>query len=158
MIGDPNRLYSELTYEEQLAYTQDIKQEILNRLLTSGMNDTIPTDKDSVTSMMKVIDGMDRTTLADRKNTIEQDNAGNTQVLLQTLAAFVDQAKNTNPFAAPEADRDIPDVPVEELGTFEHVDGEAEIGTSTEDHASFDARMEEVRKLQLEQEAKELGL
>lgn len=160
MKSEPEKLYSELTYKEQLDFTQNIKQELLSELMTSGTGDTIPTDVDTVNSMMKVMESMDRTTLSDKKNTIETEGNSSAKELLSAMAMFVKQAKNSNPFAVNDVSEmaQIPEVSDEELGEFECIPGEAEVGTIMEDYVEFNSRMESIRHEELEAEAKELGL
>lgn len=159
--NDPERLYSELTYQEKLNFTQNIKQEVLHKLMTSGVDDTIPTDAESIASMMKIMDSMDRTTLSDKKNSVESEGTASAKELLGAMALFIKEAKNSNPFAVSDNETPIVNNSINEevdLGDFEHDPGEAEVGVTNEEYSEFNARMESVRQEQLDKEAKELGL
>lgn len=156
--NDPDRLYSELTYQEKLNFTQNIKQEVLHKLMTSGMNDDMPTDKESIDSMMKVMDSMDRTTLTDRKNDNDAEVGKSAKELLAAMSMFVKEAQNTNPFSADVEVREAPEVDDAELGEFEYNPGEAEVGVCVEEYSEFDKRMDSIRQEQLAKEADELGL
>ncbi|MBW6072708.1 hypothetical protein KZ856_37675, partial [Pseudomonas aeruginosa] len=67
---EPEVLYSELSYEDQLKLTQNVKHRILHGVMTSRVDGTIPTDKESIDSMLKVMDSMDRTTIQNRRTQI----------------------------------------------------------------------------------------
>lgn len=160
-MSNENVNYVNLSYEEQIKYTQNLKQNILEDLMCSGMDGSMPTDKDTIGSIMKVIDSMDKTTLADRRNTIESESGASAKELLGAMSEFIKQAKNRNPFAAKETEElkgEVPLVPVEELGDFVYVEGQGEVGVTSEEFNKFNERMEVIHKAQIEEEAKKHGL
>lgn len=158
MIDD--KTYSELTYKEQLDYTQNIKQRVLEDVIRTGPENSMPTDPDSINSMLKIMDSMDRTTLSDRKNKIDSEGNASAKDILDAMSMFIKQTKNANPFAVSEGESEItpPDLEAVELGEFEHAPGEAEQGNEVEDYASFDERMEKVRAEELKAQAEKLGI
>lgn len=154
-------LYSELTYEQQLAYTQNIKQQLLEGLMTSGMSDVLPTDKDSIESMMKVMNSMDKVTLTERRNNIDTEGNVNAKELLGTMANFIRNAKNSNPFAV-RADENLvgvePPIDDSELPEFDFVPGQEVVGVVVETYEEFDSRMASVHAEELAEREKLLDL
>ncbi len=145
-------LYSSLSYDQQLAYTQNTKQQILTKIATSSMDGTIPTDKESVELLMKVMDSMDRTTLSDRKNKIDSEGNASAKEMLGAMAMFIKQAKNTNPFAVTEGENltgKEPDIDIAELPAFDFVEGEEVIGVVNETYDDFDERMASIHEEEL---------
>ena len=155
----PDKKYSELTYEQQLALTQDVRADTLDALLTNE-NGRMPTDKDSVELLLKVTDSMDRTTLSNRKIANDSQASDNSTKILESIATIIRQAKNRNVFAADEGEAlgDEPTVPVEALEDFEHVAGEEHVGIVNETSEEFNKRMEHINQEKLDKEYAELGL
>lgn len=140
--------YSNLDYEQKLAYTQNLKQKILVKLVDSGNG--IPTDKESVETILKVAESLDKVTIQDRRLNIETTNAKSNQDIADGFAAFVKQMQSNNPLWKPPAEdaegKDVsPPVDIEKIGEWEHAKGEDEIGIVAEDSNSFMARMEALR-------------
>lgn len=160
-IPKVDALYSELTYEQQLAYTQNIKQQLLDGLMTSGMSNVIPTDKDSIESMMKVMNSMDKVTLTDRRNDIDTEGNVNAKELLGTMADFIRNAKNSNPFAVAAGENLVgiePPVADDDLPDFEFVPGQEVVGVVVETYEEFDSRMASVHAEELKEREKRLDL
>lgn len=155
---EPEVLYSELTYEEQLNLTQNVKHKILHGVMTSRMDGVIPTDKESIDSMMKVMDSMDKTTIQNRRNQIDQEGNRSAKELVEGIAMFIKQAKNVNPFVGTTADAKGAEPNVEDLGEFEHANGEGQQGVVNESSEEFNERMEATRRAQLQEEQRALGL
>lgn len=158
---ESDSLYSELTYEQQLAYTQNTKQQILQKLATSNMDGTIPTDKESIELLMKVMDSMDRTTLSDKKNKIDTEGNVSTKELLGAMSQFIRQAKNSNPFAVAEGESLVGREPVvddSDIPKFEFVEGEEVVGVVNETYNDFEERMSLIHDAELEAESKALGM
>ncbi|AEH03621.1 hypothetical protein AVT69_gp196 [Pseudomonas phage PhiPA3] len=156
---EPERQYSDMTYEEQIQYTQNTKQRILHQLAFSNPVGTIPTDKESVDTMLKVMDSMDRTAIANKRISVDQEANRTSADLLAGMAAFIQNAKNKNPFVATEGDgRGMePQIDQEDLGEFTHAEGEDEIGVIAETSEEFTERMEAIREKARKEEEALLG-
>lgn len=157
---DPNPPvdYATLDYDQQIQYTQRIKSQVLHKLATSSVDGTVPTDKDSVELLLKVADSMDRTTLANKKNAIEETNGGNMQDILMGMAATVQQLGNRNPFVGDAGTGKEPEIAEGDIPNFDHVEGVGEVGVISETVDQFNKRMEVVAEEQRRREAAELGL
>lgn len=130
------------TYDEALAFTQGIREEVIHKLIEPG----IPTDKDSLDMLLRTAKDMDHTTIANRRNQIESEGAKDTKVFLQGMAELIRTQKNRNPFAVAETDRGpaevvAPTITPGELGDFEHADGIDQIGIIVETSDEFNRRM-----------------
>ena len=158
---DPEVKYSELTHEEKLNLTQDIKHRILHGVMTSKVDGTIPTDKDSIDSMLKVMDSMDRTTIQNRRTQIDAEGNKSARDLVDPMAEFIKRAKNKNPFVGVQGEDNKgaePEIEEDELGEYTHAKGEGEIGVINETSEEFNERMRASQAERAKQEEAELGL
>ena len=155
-----DKTYSELSYEEQLALTQNLKADVLNQLAVSN-NGVVPTDKDSVELLLKVADSLDKTTLSNRKIATESSAANDANRILEAMTNLVANGKNRNIFAVDPAESDVipePEVPLDALPDFEHAAGEEHVGVISENSEAFNKRMDTIAKAKLDAEFAELNL
>lgn len=130
------------TYDESLAFTQGIREEIIHKLIEPG----IPTDKEGLDFLLRAAKDMDHTTIANRRNQIESEGVKDTKVFLQGMAEIIRQQKNRNPFALPVEERGSPEesAPVitpGDLGDFDHAQGVEQFGLIVETSEEFNRRM-----------------
>lgn len=155
-----DKTYSELSYEEQLALTQNLKADVLNQLAVSN-NGVVPTDKDSVELLLKVADSLDKTTLSNRKIATESSAATDANRILEAMTHLVANGKNRNIFAADTTETTAipePEVPLDALPDFEHAVGEEHVGVISENSEAFNKRMDTITKAKLDAEFAELNL
>lgn len=136
-----------LRYEEEIAYTQSIRKQIIAKKLEGG----VPNDDDSIKILLTALKDHDTTTLSDRKNRIDESTAQSSVEIAQAMGELVKQQMNRNPFArAPDGSAApvdhqpralLPKVDEKKLGEHDLVIGEEEIGTIQEDSESFFNRM-----------------
>lgn len=157
---DPNPSvdYATLDHEQKIQYTQRIKANVLHKLATSSIDGTVPTDKDSVELLLKVADSMDRTTLTDKKNSIEEANGGNMQDILMSIALTAQKLGNSNPFVGEPGTGKEPEITDEQIPHYDHVQGVGEVGVISETVEQFNKRMEHIAEEERRAEAKSLGL
>lgn len=131
-----------LSYEETLAYSQNIRKRIVDKFV----GETIPGDEDTIRLVLSALKDMDNTALQDRKNRIDQSNADSSKEVADAMREFVHMQMNRNPFARQPDGSPVataPSVDVSKLGEFEIVEGEDEIGIIEETSADFMRRMEQ---------------
>lgn len=142
---------SEYNYEQEIAYTQRIRKEIIQKKIEGG----IPNDNDEIKVLLSALKDHDTTTLTDRKNRIDESTSKSSAEIANAFAQFVMMQNNNNPFERnpdgtilTEQTEDeetptaaIPQVDEARLGEFDLVDGEEEIGVIIEDSESFFERM-----------------
>lgn len=158
---EPDIDYATLDYEQQIQHTQRVKARILHKLSTVAVDGTIPTDKDSVELILKVAESMDRTTLANKRNAVEEANGGTNAEILAALAHITTSNGNSNPLMSktPIArTTEVEEISVESLGEFNHKEGEGYIGVINETVEAFSKRMEDVAAAERKQQEIELGL
>lgn len=141
----PEKAYSDMTYEEQIAYTQNAKHMVLHTLLTQNPCGMVSTDKESVEILIKVADSLDKTTIAKQRLKVDAKQAANNGDILQNMTMLIMNAKNRNPFAVAPGENLVGKEPeVQDLPTFAHAAGEEEVGVIGETSDEFQARMTEV--------------
>lgn len=139
---------TEYNYESEIAYTQSIRKQIINKKIEGGISN----DNDEIKVLLSALKDHDTTTLTDRKNRIDESTSKSSAEIATAFAQFVKLQDNTNPFernpdgSALTSDTEIPtpaipQVDESKLGDFELVEGEEEIGTIIEDSESFFDRM-----------------
>lgn len=140
---------TEYNYEQEIAYTQSIRKQIIQKKIEGG----IPSDNDEIKILLSALKDHDTTTLTDRKNRIDESTSKSSADIATAFAQFVKMQNNANPFernpdgtAITAVDDDvptaaIPQVDEERLGEFDLVQGEEEIGVIIEDSESFFNRM-----------------
>jgi len=131
----------DLGYEGTLRYTQRVRKKVVEEFTNNGT--VVPRDTKEVGVLLKALDGMDRTALDERKNTIDQGNADTSKRVADALHVFIKEQKNTNPFKRDPNNPHgvIPQIDKTLLGEFEIKPGEKEIGISTESADNFLDRM-----------------
>lgn len=157
---EPDVDYATMEYEQQIEYTQRIKARVLHKLATSSIDGTVPSDKDSVELLLKVADSMDRTTLTNKRNAVEEANGGSSADILKALTSLVVLNGNSNPLMSDGSatKRKQEEIPIEELGDFVHKEGEGHIGVVNETVDAFAKRMEIVADEQRRADEIALGL
>jgi len=148
----PIDLPPQLTYEQSLRYTQGLRKAMSDKLI--GGEHGLPTDKDGVELLLKVLKDMDHTSLTDRKNKIDQEGVNTSKEVADTMALYVKQNPNQNLFyRAPDGSAvesqpqaAIPHVDPQRLGVHEAVEGETEVGIIAETADQFFARMAQEKK------------
>ena len=157
---EPDIDYAALDYDQQIQHTQRIKSRILHKLTTSQIDGGVPTDKDSVELILKVADSMDKTTLSNKRNAVDEKNNDNNADILTALSKIVMNNGNSNPLMSDKPGKrvDRTEVPIEELGDFNHKDGESHIGIVNETVEAFSKRMETIAAEQRRLDEVALGL
>lgn len=158
---EPEIDYATLEYEQQIQYTQRIKARVLHKLSTSQVDGGVPTDKDSVELLLKVADSMDRTTLTNKRNAVDENNGDVNMEILKTLSALALSHGNANPSMSkiPVINReDEPEIPIEALGEFTHNDGIGFVGVENETVEAFTKRMAPLADAIQRAEEEELGI
>jgi hypothetical protein len=156
----PEVAYEDLDFDTQLKHTQRIKNRILHKLVHSNPDGTLPTDKDSVELMLKVADSMDKSTIAKKRVNVEEKNGNSAISILTGIAEMVSKGGNTNLFAQEVPTGSNTNTDIGELPDFSnaHANGEAEVGVISETADSFDKRMEEVNRKEMQRREEAMGL
>ncbi|ARV76875.1 hypothetical protein PHABIO_244 [Pseudomonas phage Phabio] len=158
---EPDIDYATLDYDQQIQHTQRIKARILHKLSTSQVDGGVPTDKDSVELLLKVADSMDRTTLTNKRNAVEEQNGGSNADILKALTLVAIQNGNSNPLMSkePVVSRNThEEIPIEALGEFTHNEGIGFIGVENETVDAFNKRMDPIAEAARRAEEEELGI
>lgn len=132
-----------LSYEDTLAYSQGLRRQVVDHYMEVG----VPKDPKDVETVLKALKDMDSTAINDRKNTIDEKTADGSKEVAMALMDVVRMQQNSNPFER-QPDGSVPEPPVaskEQLGDFQLVDGEEEIGVVSEKADDFLKRMDEQR-------------
>lgn len=159
---EPDVDYATLEYDQQIQHTQRLKSRLLHRLATQNPDGSLPTDKDAVELILKVADSMDKTTLSNKRNNVDEANGNSNAEILRALAQMTFSNGNKNPMMSdgggstqrrPEAEIDPAD-----LGEFSHTEGEAFTGVVAETVDNFTKRMTLIAEEQRREDEKALGL
>jgi|AntDeeMinimDraft_5_1070356.scaffolds.fasta_scaffold15606_2 hypothetical protein len=136
-------------YKQTLNYSQGVRKRIVEHFVGEG---NIPSDPKELNVVLKALGDMDKTTLMDRKNDIDQGAADTSKQVAEAMSEFIQMQKNQNPFQRaqdgtviehePTQETLPPSVDVEKLGDYELVKGEDEVGVITETYSDFMKRME----------------
>lgn len=138
-------------YRETLNYSQGVRKRIVEHFVGEGQ---IPNDPKELNVVLKALGDMDKTTLMDRKNDIDQGNADTSKQVAEAMSEFIQMQQNRNPFqrstdggVVPQQPKpeslQPPSVDVEKLGDYQLVEGETEVGVINESYSEFMKRMDE---------------
>lgn len=140
-----------MTYEEQLAWGQEIRETIVIEKMVNGIGKCSDDDIDII---LRATKDHTQTAIQARRNQVEKEGHQSTAEALATMAAFIRGNKNQNPFAVTPDEAEtigegrIPEVPLQELGEFDHAKGEEHIGVVMETSDQFQERMQAIRAAQ----------
>lgn len=130
----------DLSYDNILKFSQGIRKDIALEMVA----ERLPNDPEQVKLLLNVLKDLDTTALMERKNKIESEGVKSDREIADAFAMLLKQNGNQNIFQAKEP---VP-VPIEapvikpgELGDFQHVEGEMEIGINNETCDEFIKRM-----------------
>lgn len=134
-------------YDDGLAFSQGLRRGIANKLIANG----IPSDKDGVELLLKTLKDMDKTAVDAKRTSIEEDNAGSSREIAESMVELARIAQNRNIFER-QPDGSIPalevgvndNLPVVDeakLGEHTFAPGEDHIGVVGETASEFYARM-----------------
>lgn len=125
--------------------TQQIREMIIDNITTNG--NVIPEDQDKLAVLMEVMRDVDRTELTLKRISSDSKNAEDDRALALALVNVTRQRDGSNPFQIKTVNessvidqRSIIDVKA--LPATTPVDGNMEIGVSTETYDDFTARTE----------------
>lgn len=127
-----------MTHDQLLAYTQGLRVRALNAIVEG---DKIPTDPDSIQALTKIADGIDRQVLTLKRLAADETNGQKDRDTALLISAMSNKlAREGNPFFKPggrilDSAGQLPDIQV--------VEGQMDIGRSTETYGEFVGRMEE---------------
>lgn len=138
-----------LSYEETLAYSQNVRR----RIVEHYTEDKIPADVAEVGVVLKALKDMDVAAIEHKRNSIEEGKSNNSRHIAEAMAEFLKIQRNENPFKAKTLiERPIPEVDITLLGEHTIVPGEMDVEVIVEDADDFIRRMDEKRRLSLEEE------
>lgn len=144
-----------MTYDEQLAWGQEIRETIVIEKMSKGLGQC---DKDDIDIILKAAKDHTQTAIAAKRNQIEQEGNKSNNDLLGAMAEIIRQAKNQNPFAIQPSEVHnipsgrVPEIKIEDLGNFAHAEGEEHIGVVNETSDQFQDRMKLIREAQEQDE------
>lgn len=152
--------YAEMDFEAQMKHTARIKNRILHKLVQSNPDGSIPTDKDTVELMLKVVDSMDKGAVNKKRVNVDEKNGNSALSILTGIAELVAKSGNSNLFTGgapnkPNANDDIGTMPDFTGG---HANGEGDQGVITETASKFTERMEIINKEDMLKRESQLGL
>lgn len=156
----PETDYAELGFDDQLKHTQRIKGRILHKLVHSNPDGTLPTDQDSVELMLKVIDSMDKSTIAKKRVQVDEKGGNAAIAILTGIAEIVAKGGNANMFAGGKPGQSNRNDDIGELPDYsdKHANGEGEIGVISETSDAFNTRMDKVNRADQARREEEMGL
>lgn len=156
----PEADYAEMDFEAQMKHTARVKNRILHKLVHSNPDGSIPTDKDSVELMLKVVDSMDKGAVNKKRVNVDEKNGNSALSILTGIAELIAKSGNNNLFTSGAPNRPNSHVGIGEMPDFtgSHASGEGDQGVITETASKFTERMEVVNKEAMLQREAELGL
>lgn len=134
------------TYDEQIAWGQDIREQVVDTVMVKGLDQA---SKEDLDILLKAAKDHTSTAIAAKRTQIEQEGSATNKELLATLSKFVVDLKGGCPFEVPITGTVVPTrkpVELEDLGQFDMVPGEGHIGTVTTTSAEFREAFDEVRR------------
>lgn len=152
--------YAEMDFEAQMKHTARVKNRILHRLVHSNPDGSIPTDKDTVELMLKVVDSMDKGAVNKKRVNVDEKNGNSALSILTGIAEMISKSGNNNLFTsgAPDKPNTHADIGVMPDFTGSHANGEGDQGVITETASKFTDRMEAVNKEDMLKREAQLGL
>lgn len=126
-----------MSQDEMLQYTQGIRLKAVGQLIEG---DRVPTDTDSLNSITKLLDGMDRQALTLKRIAAESEGGQkdrDTALMIATMSEKL--ARGGNPFRK-SGDRVLDTG--NQLPTIEAVEGQMDVGRVTETYTDFIQRVE----------------
>lgn len=136
-----------MTYEEQLAWGQEIRETIVIQKMSKGIGECSDDDIDII---LKATKDHTQSAIQAKRNQIDKEGHQTTAEALNNMAAFIRAQKNGNPFEITPEEQGrvptgkVPEVRLEDLPEFDHASGEGHIGVATETSDLFQERMAEV--------------
>lgn len=140
-----------MTYEEQLAWGQEIRETIVIQKMSQGIDKCTDDDIDII---LKATKDHTQSAIQAKRNQIEKEGNVTTAEALANMAAFIKMQKNGNPFEIKADEQGLiqegraPSVTIDQLGDFDHAEGEGHIGLATETSDQFQDRMKAIRDAQ----------
>lgn len=131
------------TYDEQLAWAQDIREQVADAVLNRGLDTA---SKEDLDILLKATKDHSQVAIASKRNQLEEEGQkSNTDILAGITAYFVQNAGNCPFIATPGTDRvgAAPMLALEDLGDQYMAKGENHIGTIAETSEQFYLRMQE---------------
>lgn len=125
--------------DEVLRHTQGLRLDVIRNMTEKG----IPTDKESIDVILRAAADMDRAALGNKRIKTDDKNAAADRLAASAIAKMYSQLGNGDPFAVGNVGTGgkpaHPDVLVDGVKPME---GEMEIGVSSETYDQFQQRVE----------------
>lgn len=125
-----------MSQDEMLQYTQGIRLKAVGQLIEG---DRVPTDTDSLNSITKLLDGMDRQALTLKRIAAESEGGQKDRDTALMIATMSEKLRSGNPFR--KSGERVLDTS-NQLPTLEAVEGQMDVGRVTETYADFIKRVE----------------
>lgn len=129
----------DLSYENILRYSQGTRKDLALKMTENQL----PEDPEQIKLLLTILKDLDTTALMERKNKIESEGQKSDREIADAFVTLLKQNGNKNLFQV-EGNASVIEAPKIEpgqLGQFETVEGEMEIGISAETCDEFVRRM-----------------
>lgn len=126
--------------DEVLRHTQGLRLNVISSMTEKG----IPTDKESVDIILRAAADMDRAALGNKRIKTDDKNAAADRLAASAIAKMYSQLGNGDPFASkPVGDGGKPEHPHTLIDDVKPMDGELDVGISSETYQQFQQRIGE---------------
>lgn len=125
--------------DEVLRHTQGLRLDIIRSMTEKG----VPTDKESIDIILRTAADMDRAALGNKRIKTDDKNAAADRLAASAIAKMYSQLGNGDPFAAREVGPGgKPEHPPVLIEGVKPMDGEMDVGISSETYDQFQQRVD----------------